>query len=185
MAPELFNLQNKISISHITIYRSGVILAFYLVVLEIIYLIISLLIRFPLSFFVTSVDSATTLYSVNTVIGFFLILTRVVLTIVIVYQWLNSRYQIRPGRVVYKKGILTRRDEEFNLTDIDKINCTQSFFGKIFNYGTINLFSSSINDWFYLYNIPNPDRYLKILKKTLSDKQVEITLTDETVKGDK
>lgn len=179
MSKALFDSKSDINISHITIYRSGVILALYLVTLEIIFLIISLVLRIPLSFLITSTDVAITLYSVNTIIWIFLIITKIVFTVIIVYQWLNKRYEIRPGRLVYKKGILTRKDEGFNLTDIDKITYTQSLLGKIFNYGTINLYSSSIDDWFYLNSIPNPERYLELLKKTLIKKQINIKLTDD------
>jgi len=175
------NISNAhLFISHITIYRSGVILAAYLIVLEIIFLLINLLIRIPLSFFVSSINP-NTLYSVGTLAYVGLILIKLIFMVLIIFQWLENYYEVRPGKVIYKAGLFKRDEKEFDCPDITKIDLSQGFWGRLFNFGTIILYVKPSNDSFSLSNIPNPHRNLKLIKKSLENKQVEITMTDELI----
>lgn len=178
------NGDNHLFISHITIYRSGVILAAYLIGLEIIFLVINLLIRLPLSFFIAAIG-ANTLYSINTLIYIGLIVIKLFFMMIIIFQWLENYYEIKPGKVIYKEGLLKRQDKEFYCPDISKIQLSQGLWGRLFNFGTITLYVKPANDSFSLSNIPNPYRNLKLIEKSLGSKHIEITMTDEAIEDEK
>lgn len=174
---------DQLFISHIIIYRSGIILAVYLIALEVIFLVINLLIRLPLGFFISAIG-ANTLYSLNTFIYIGLIIIKLVFMTVIIFQWLEDYYEIRPGKIIYKAGLLKREEKEFDCPQISKVTLSQGFFGRLFNFGTIILFVAN-NDLFLLSNIPSPHRNLKLIQKSLGSKRVDITLTDELIEDEK
>jgi membrane protein YdbS with pleckstrin-like domain len=175
---------NKLLISHITIYRSGFVLASYLLILEILFLGIGVGLRLPLVFFTFSLNTTITLNLFSTIANIGLIMIKIFLMIIIITQWLDNYYEIRPGKIIYKSGFLIRREKEFDCIQISKINLTQGVFGRLFNFGTINLFTPITNEWFALTNIPNPHRNLSLVQKTLANKSVEITITDKFVEDD-
>lgn len=184
MALEIDSSDNKLFISHITIYRSGVILALYLVVLEIVFLAIGVGLRLPLVFFTFSFDTTVTLNLVSTVANICLILVKILFMIVIITQWLENYYEVRPGKIIYKSGFFSRTEREFDCTQIAKINLTQGIIGRLFNFGTINLYRTTTDEWFSLSNISNPHRNLHLIQKTLTHKNVEITITDEFIEDE-
>lgn len=181
MALETDTPDNKLFISHITIYRSGVILALYLVVLEIIFLGIGVGLRLPLVFFSFSLDATVTLNLVSIVTNIGLILVKIFFMIIITTQWLENYYEVKPGKIIYKSGFFSRTEREFNYSQITKVNLTQGVIGRLFNFGTINLYRPTTNEWFSLSNVPNPHRNLHLVQKTLTNKNVEITITDEFI----
>lgn len=175
---------NKLFISHITIYRSGVILALRLVVLEIIFLGIGVGLRLPLVFFTFSLDVTVTLNLISTVVNIGLILVKILFMTMIITQWLENHYEVKPGKIIYKSGFFSRTEREFNCAQITKVNLTQGAIGRLFNFGTINLYRPNTNEWFSLTNIPNPHRNLRLIQKTLTHKNVEITITDEFIEDE-
>ncbi len=101
--------------------------------------------------------------------------------IVIVKQWLDNYYEIRPGKIIYKSGFFSRKEREFKCTQISKINLTQGVIGRVFHFGTINLYRQTTNEWLSLSNIPTPHRNLRLIQKAFTTKDVEITITDNFV----
>jgi len=170
-------------LSHITIYRSGVILVAYLIVLELIFLFINLLIRFPLSFFVASVN-ANTLFTLGNTLYIGLTLVKIFFMLLIVTQWLENYYEIRPGKIIYKSGFFKRQEREFDCPDIAKITLSEDFWGRFLHFGTITIYAKINNDSFTLSNIPNPHRNLKLIQKAVNSKRVDITLTDELIEDE-
>jgi membrane protein YdbS with pleckstrin-like domain len=178
------NSQSKLFISHITIYRSGIILAFYLTVLEVIFLGIGVVLRLPLVFFTFSLGTTVTLNLITTIANIALILIKIFLMITIVIQWLENYYVVKPGKIVYKSGFFSRSEREFDCSQITKVNLAQGMFGRLFNFGTINLYRPTTNEWFSLSNIPNPHRNLHLVQKTMTNKNVEIAITDDFVEDE-
>ncbi len=175
---------NKLFISHITIYRSGVILALYLVVLEFVFLAIGVGLRLPLVFFTFPLDTTVTLNLISTIANIGLILIKILFMIIIIAQWLENYYEVKPGKIIYKSGFFSRTEREFDCNQITKVNLTQGIIGRLFNFGTINLYRPTTNEWFSLSNIPNPHRNLHLIQKTLTSKNVEITITDEFIEDE-
>lgn len=92
---------------------------------------------------------------------------------------MDSYYEVRPGKIIYKSGLFSRKEQEFDCAQITKVNLTQGIVGRLFNFGTIDLYVPTTNEWFALSNIPNPHRNLRLIRKSLTNKRVEITMTDE------
>lgn len=46
----------------------------------------------------------------------------------------------------------------------------QSFFGKIFSYGTMELYDPALKEKIYLLNVPNPRKNSELVEKILPKK---------------
>lgn len=53
------------------------------------------------------------------------------------FQRITSEFAITNKRIIIKVGFISRRTLEMNLNKIESVNVDQSFWGRIFGYGTI------------------------------------------------
>lgn len=91
-------------------------------------------------------------------------ITKIILTVYIVLQWLNEYYEITPEAVIHKKGVINRTTERYTLDKIRRITIEDTFLGEMLNFATISLYDLRLNKTLDMYLIHNPDRYAKILK---------------------
>jgi membrane protein YdbS with pleckstrin-like domain len=97
--------------------------------------------------------------------GFFLILgfVKIIITLFVVLYWLNAYYEIWPNSIIYKRGIIWKKEEKFPFGHIRSIKVEQGVFGKIFCYGTLSLYDYSLRRYATVYLIHNPVKYFHIL----------------------
>ena len=65
-----------------------------------------------------------------------LIILYLVVTLIEIYV---TEYAITNKRVISKKGLIVRNVAEMNLGSIEGVNLKQGIFGRIFNFGSINI----------------------------------------------
>jgi len=65
-----------------------------------------------------------------------LIIFYLVVTLIEIYV---TEYAITNKRVISKKGLIVRNVAEMNLGSIEGVNLKQGIFGRIFNFGSINI----------------------------------------------
>jgi uncharacterized membrane protein YdbT with pleckstrin-like domain len=53
-------------------------------------------------------------------------------------RW-SSEFVITNRRIIIKTGIISRNTFEMNLSKIESVNVDQSFFGRIFGYGSMTI----------------------------------------------
>lgn len=61
----------------------------------------------------------------------------------VVWAWRNQEYLITTRRVVKAEGIFNKSMADSNLEKINDAKLTQSFFGRIFNYGTLDILTAA------------------------------------------
>ena len=104
-----------------------------------------------------------------------IIILKVLLAAFIIINWLSEYYEITPTKLIHRKGIFFKWQEQYVFSHIMSADIQQGIGGKIFNYGTIHIFDRYIYKHIYLYLIHNPLRYYHILVDLLPniDKQEE------------
>jgi len=82
---------------------------------------------------------------------------------------LSSYYEINPSSIIFVTGLINRKTRKFNLYSISDADSSQHVFGRIFNYGDVNvhLFEhiSSIK------GINNPNKFLNFLIETMGNRR--------------
>ena len=109
---------------------------------------------------------------------FYLVLTgfELVLTTVIVLLWAFETYEVRDGFVVHSCGLFRLKEEVFSLDNVGSVSTKQGFFQRLFNYGTIGIFSPILKKEFFLDKIHNPKEAVKLLESYISNKEGSATI---------
>ena len=159
--------EKKIPVDHVNIRLSISFLVMKLIFADFlvtIILIVGYYVLFPTGLF-------EELRLTDPVIGFgaIILLTIVesMLGMYIVLEWVSEYYEISPYAVVHKRGVLFKKEDRYGMQNIKQVTLVQGFFGRILNYGTINLFDWRLSKCAELYAIHNPHRYTRILEKLL------------------
>lgn len=86
----------------------------------------------------------------------------------IVFQWVGNSYQITKRHLVHNIGIMNCTQKIYDLNIIRSISIQQSWIGKIFKYGTVNIeisASGGYTDQVTLFGVPDPQQYENMLRK--------------------
>lgn len=88
------------------------------------------------------------------------IVAEIYLVVYVALSWSTKAYYIEGKKLVKKTGLFVNREEIFLFDRVQTV--TQSFLGKILNYGTITFMPASQksnNNNIVLWGIDNPKRY--------------------------
>lgn len=95
--------------------------------------------------------SAVVVFVVVFVVGIFICL-------VMFLNWYFTIYRFTSKRVENRIGILGSREEEVSLDDIQAVDVNQTFWGSVFNYGTVIIKASGSNREVDFTNIAEPKK---------------------------
>lgn len=88
----------------------------------------------------------------------------------IVFRWVGNSYHITPKHLIHHEGILNCIEKIYDLDIVRSISIQQSWLGKIFKYGTVNIeisASGGYTDQVTLSGVSKPQQYEKMLRKHL------------------
>ena len=78
-------------------------------------------------------------------------------------EWNSTEYMLTNFKIIVKSGVLSTKKNYMPYTTIQDVNTTQNIFAKIFNVGTVSVFSAYDNNEMELKNIFNPSEVEEIL----------------------
>lgn len=128
----------------------------------------SLLSRYPLIAIADTIEpvmSAGFLYAVLT-IGFQFI--NLIFVIWMVLTWAQTTFIIRPKEIVIHRGIWRITENAYSTERIEEVDVDQSFWGRLFNYGTLRVYNPMLKVDLLLSNIPDPHTYAQVIKRSQS-----------------
>lgn len=171
------NTESKtIPVTHLNVRQSISFMLLKLFILELISAFIILTICFPLACIEFPFITVQGFFTVHNILYIILITFKVFLMLLVVLQWLNEYYEILPNKLIHRKGVLFKNEEDYAFTHLMSIDFQQGVLGGIFNYGTVHMYDRYINKHIYLYLIHNPQKYFKILKNLMP-----VTDTEQTI----
>lgn len=147
--------------------QSHLVLAARLIGLDIIITILYLFFRTSITLLEFLHISVTNFYGVSFVdIIYFTISTLAELTLGtwIVLSWANEEWEIKERVIYHRRGFLHMKEDVYSLKQIGSTTLNQDLLGKLFNYGTIRIFSPLLKQDYYLMNIQNPRQIVKMLE---------------------
>lgn len=159
--------------------RSHVLLIADLVFLEIFLVFIYVLFRVIIQVFNSniSINLSQPAFDIFSIFFFiFISVFELILILFVVLKWASEEYEIRDDTIIHRKGVLTTTEENYSLRSLGNASITQSIFGKIFNYGTIKLYSPLLKQDYFINNVHNPKQILSSLEDDLSEKQSKGTI---------
>lgn len=82
-------------------------------------------------------------------------------------SWVVTRYELREGEIRFRYGILFTEEKIYIIKYAQEVVCDQSLFGRIFNYGTIQIYNPVLKETVYLDSVPDPHKYVEIIKEDM------------------
>ena len=76
----------------------------------------------------------------------------------------SSKLSITKGQILFEKGLLSKERSEISISRIRATRLKQSFFDRIFDVGTIEIFTSGDQPEIVAKGMPDPDLILSIIK---------------------
>ncbi|HNQ17464.1 MAG TPA: PH domain-containing protein [Candidatus Woesebacteria bacterium] len=147
------------------IRKSPLILLSKLFLFEIIFFAVYILVRVP-KLFLTEVIPVDILLDLNfwsfVVFSVFSFL-QVIMAVLVTLQWTNEYYIIRSSEILHRRGTFTLKEETFSLNNVEAFTVEESFWGKLFHFGTVRFYSPVLKVEYSLEEVPDPLE----LKKTI------------------
>ena len=85
--------------------------------------------------------------------------------IIVVLDWVNRYYELRPDEIVQISGIITKREVEYPYGNIQSITVIQGLMGRICNFGTIDIYIPTLWNDLYFTEVPDPHKFVEIVKE--------------------
>lgn len=160
--------ERNIAVTHITIRQSIFFLVLRIIVIESITTIFVILLHtvFLVPVITERIGNAALF---NIPIFVLLVIAKSSLLIFVIAQWLNEYYEITTKEIIYRRGIIVRREDRHKLDHIGSVELEQGLLGRIFNYGTLKLFVWTTEKEALMYLIHNPRKYQNILEDLLPE----------------
>lgn len=97
-------------------------------------------------------------------IGFFVIILIIILYIIWqLISWYSLEYTLTDSRIIVKSGILSTKKTYMPYATIQDVNTSQSIIARLFNVGSVAVFSAYDNNLMELKNISNPSKVEEII----------------------
>ncbi|WP_407415428.1 PH domain-containing protein [Methanobrevibacter sp.] len=97
-------------------------------------------------------------------IGFFVVI--LIIAIYIIWQlvgWYSMEYTLTDSRIIIKSGVISTKKNYMPYATIQDINTSQSVIARLFNVGSVSVFSAYDNNQMVLKNISNPSKVEEII----------------------
>lgn len=94
-----------------------------------------------------------------------LVVVKILVTIYVILDWLNSYYEIDKENIYTRKGIIWMTEQKFAIANLGDVVLEQGIIGRLLNFGNIRIFDTELKRDFLLYLIHNPQRYFAILEE--------------------
>lgn len=94
---------------------------------------------------------------------FVIILIDVIYVIWQLVRWYSMEYTLTESKIIIKSGVLSTKKNYMPYATIQDINTSQSIVAKLFNVGSVSLFSAYDNNQMELKNISNPSEVEEII----------------------
>lgn len=165
--------KKTLEVTHVNIRQSISFLLLKLIVIDLLAAIFVIIFFSAIFASQLTIEFKTEVVSFNQIYFALLFVFKTFLTLFVVLQWLNEYYEIRPDRIIHRKGVIWRHEYIHEFSDIKSLKFRQGIFGRIFNYGSLSFFDWKEDKHKSIYLIHNPQRYFKILQDLVPRAEVE------------
>jgi uncharacterized membrane protein YdbT with pleckstrin-like domain len=142
------------------------------IVAFIIFIVSEFLIGNVFNFFSTAQSQTTTAVQMSigalpvaTLLHVLLFLFYGISAIYLILSWFYNYHILKSKHIIVKKGIIFSDEENFDMEELQSVKVHQGLFGKIFNYGTVELHDAEINKRIILKNVTDPYQEADYIEK--------------------
>ncbi len=157
-------------LNKITLRENMALIAIRLITAEIIFVVSFALVVGLISFLGTYLG-ITGIFSLYFIAFIILLVLNAIIISFIIARWHAEYVEVtKDGIIKYSGIVFSKKKEKYECNFVETITFEQSFFGKLFNYGTIELYDPALKEKIYLLNVPNPKKNSELVEKILPKK---------------
>lgn len=137
---------------------------FGIVLLAIVFMVSPLMIKFIGKLQVYLISRIKLPLTEYTAIAFFVVILIIILYIIWqLLKWHSMEYTLTDSRIIIKSGVLTTKKSYMPYATIQDVNTSQSIIARLFNVGTVSVFSAYDNNLISIENISDPSKVEEII----------------------
>lgn len=149
----------------IILRRSVFILIFALINIEILFDGLYILLKLPVMYFSLPALIQLKLTSLYFLIFIGINILKFAFILLVCLRWVTTTYEIKSNEIKFKKGLLALNQKVFLCKHTQEVICKQGVVGKIFNFGSIEIYDPTLIDRITIDSIQNPNKYADIIKR--------------------
>jgi uncharacterized membrane protein YdbT with pleckstrin-like domain len=149
----------------VIIRQSVLILFFKLLLLELTFFVLFVVLLILMQYAVVSLNMTD--LRVLVLIYAMMNAVKGMMSVIAILTWVRHYYEIWPGTIIYKSGLLGRHASSFKLHNISTMEIDQSMIARMFHFGTIQLQNTFLKEQFYLVDIPHPQKNIQLIKASM------------------
>lgn len=104
-------------------------------------------------------------YSFSTAAFVPLVLVQMYFVIHLILRWFTQYYVIRPGEILFRSGIFSRKEKTYLLKHIESVTCNQNILERFCNYGTVQLYNPILRQYIHVDVINHPRKYVQVIEE--------------------
>ena len=104
-------------------------------------------------------------YSFSTAAFVPLVLIQIYFVTHLILRWFTQSYVIRPGEILFRSGIFSRKEKIYLLKHIESVTCNQNILERVCKYGTIQLYNPILRKYIHVDAVNNPRKYVRVIEE--------------------
>ena len=142
------------------------------VLLAIVFIVSSMVIQFIGEMQVYLISQIKLPLTRYTAIAFFVVILIIILYIIWqLLKWYSLEYTLTDTRIIIKSGLLSTKKSYMPYTAIQDINTSQGILARLFDVGTVSVFSAYDNNLMRIENISNPSKVEDIIFSNMMNRR--------------
>ncbi len=163
------HVKNNQYSNNLTIRKSAAVMFIRIVILELLLGILYVLLRMGLRYLDIQLDTEFSLTPLTLVKSLFFMVAEIGVAGFVILQWINNYYILTSNEIKYITGIISKREMNYSLKNIQSVSFEQGLIGRIFNYGNVKIFSPALQQELFLAEVPNPSQIVENIKEVLEE----------------
>lgn len=163
------NNKNTQYSNNLVIRKSAAVMFVRLIMLQLLAGILYLLLRIGLRFLDIQFDSEFSLSPLSLIKSLFFIVIEIGVAGLIILQWISNYYILTSNEVKHITGIISKREINYSLENIQSVSFEQGLLGRILNFGNVKIFSPALQQELFLTEVSNPSKIVENIKQALDN----------------
>jgi len=163
------NDKNNQYSNNLTIRKSAAVMFIRLVMFEFLSGILYVLLRMGLRYLDIQLDTEFSLTPLALVKSLFFMIAEIGVAGFVILQWINNYYILTSNEIKYITGIISKREMNYSLENVQSVSFEQGLIGRILNYGSVKIFSPALQQELFLTEVPNPSKIVENIKEVLEN----------------
>lgn len=150
-----------------TIHKSPVLLAFKIVILEVLIEVVYLAFTAILSMLAQQFGYELRLLSPLTQI--LLLPVQIGVLIYMLTKWSSETYEIQADELIMNYGVLKRTSKAYPYRNMQRVTVSQSLIERLVGAGSVSVFVPTLGTELVFLEVPNPNQFAERIKQAIPD----------------